>query len=183
MAVSILWRRLDRPGQDCCTLTHRGDVWHLDGMVVWRAEDGAARLAYHIQADARWQVRAARLRGRVGQQDLDILIARRPDGIWGMNGRPLPEAGRLTDLYLGFTLASHSLPLRRLIRDDQDQAEIGALWLDESDWQVKPLRQTYQRQAEGRWLYGVSGTTTEAQLSVDRCGFVTDYPGLWTQED
>lgn len=182
MSVSIVWRRLDRPGHDSCTLRRFRQSWLLDGVSIWHDPAGPARLSYLIRCDADWRARSAHLIGRVGETVLDLQIARGSDGIWGMNGKALSGSDSATDFDLGFTPATNTLVLRRLMHEGKEQDQQVAVWLDESDWQPKLLTQSYRREADERWHFESARGDAQAALSVDHCGFVTDYPGFWKQE-
>ena len=86
-----------------------------------------------------------------------------------------------TDIDLGFTPATNTLPIRRMMAQRQDGADLAAVWLDAGDWSLKLLPQTYAKAADG-WRYASPSHDFEADLAVDGDGFVTDYPGLWTRE-
>lgn len=179
--ASILWRRLDRPGHDACCLHFEAGEWHLDGAAAWQDRKGPAQMTYSVTCGEDWLTRSARVQGRVGGQGLSLSIRRGAQGEWRVNGAEVPGSHGLADLDLGFTPATNTLPLRRLM--PQGGGDSAAAWLDDGDWQLKPLHQSYFREADGRWRYSAAETGFETFLTVGRHGFVTDYPGYWTQED
>ncbi|MBU3030312.1 putative glycolipid-binding domain-containing protein [Paracoccus marinaquae] len=177
----ILWRRLDRPGHDACALRFEAGEWHLEGAAAWRDRNGPAQVTYSIICGEDWQTRSARLSGRVAGQGLSLSIRRGAGGEWRANGAEVPGSHGLIDLDLAFTPATNTLALNRLkVPGGGDSA---AIWLDEGDWRLKPLHQGYRRQADGRWHYRAAEPGFETFLTVNRHGFVTDYPEFWTQED
>lgn len=179
--ASILWRRLDRLGHDACWLRHEAGEWHLDGAAVWQDSAGPAQIAYSVTCGPDWLTRSARLLGRVGGQALSLSIRRGAGGEWRVNGDEVPGSHGLGDLDLGFTPATNTLALNRL--KQAGGGDSAAAWLDDGDWQIRPLHQTYCRQDDGRWQYRAAESGFETLLTVNRHGFVTDYPGFWTQED
>ena len=176
----ILWRRLDQPGHDSCRIWQDGDLRGLDGVAVWRDPTGPAHLAYHVACNADWVTRSVRVQGRVGPHDLTLSIHRAETGAWRVNGESLPDLHGLQHMDLGFTPATNTLPIRRLIATRQAEAALAAVWLDPADWALKALPQTYQRSDTG-WRYTSPGFS--ADLTVDADGFVTDYPEMWIKED
>lgn len=176
----ILWRRLDRPGHDTCALWREGEVWQLEGIAVWSDVKGPSNMAYSVTCGADWFPHSARVQGRVAAQDISLSIRRGNGGEWRVNGEELPETYGLSDLDLGFTPATNTLPLRRLA--GKGQGDSAAIWLDDSDWQMKPMHQTYQRIESGRWDYHSHESDYRTALAVNMDGFVTDYPGLWVAE-
>lgn len=179
--ASILWRRLDVAGHDACELHFEAGEWHLDGAAVWHDRSGPAQMTYALTCGEDWRPRTARLMGRIGGRALSLSIRRGPGGEWRVNGDEVPDSHGLADLDLAFTPATNLLPLRRF--HPQGAGDSAAAWLDDGDWRLKPLHQRYRRDQDGRWHYHAAETGFETILTVGRHGFVTDYPGLWTQED
>lgn len=176
----MLWRRLDLPGHDTCRIWQDGAVQGLDGVAVWRDPAGPAHLTYLVSCDAGWITRSVRVHGRVAMQEISLSIHRLDDGSWRVSGEEMPDFNGLQDIDLGFTPATNTLPIRRLMAARQDRAQIAAVWLDPSDWSLKRLPQTYQRSQAG-WHYAAPGFATD--LAVDADGLVTDYPEMWIKED
>lgn len=177
----ILWRRLDRPGHDACWQWSEGDRQGLDGVAVWQDAAGPAQMAYHVSCDGNWLTRAVRVQGRVGARDLTLSIHRDEAGNWRANGEELPDVTGLTDIDLGFTPATNTLPIRRMMARRQAGADLAAVWLDAEDWRLKRLPQSYAQAGQG-WRYASPTHDFTADLAVDADGFVTDYPGLWVKE-
>src|SRR5215813_7264188 len=75
--ASMLWRRLDSPGHDTCSLERVDTSWSLRGTAVYRHEDGPAWLSYVVQCDDVWQTRFGRVQGALGNRSIDFVIARR----------------------------------------------------------------------------------------------------------
>ena len=177
----ILWRRLDMPGHDACALHLDAGQWHLQGAAVWGDRRGPARIGYDIICDQDWVARSARLQGNVGGRAISLSIRRGSGGEWRANGDEVPDSHRLAGLDLGFTPATNTIPLNRL--RPEGGGDSAALWLDDGDWTLKPLHQGYRLAPDGTWCYRSAETDFQTTLTVNRHGFVTDYPGLWTQED
>lgn len=177
----ILWRRLDRPGHDACRLWLESGHWRLEGAAVWLDAKGPAHIAYEVSVGEDWITHSARIMGRVGPRAISLSIHRDATGNWRVNGEAIPEVTGQRDIDLGFTPATNTLPIRRLRAERADQARLAAAWLDAGDWSLKVLPQTYQREGED-WLYTSPTHDFQARLTVDRDGFVTDYPGLWVKE-
>ena len=58
----IAWRRLDRPGDDACSLVRGADGWTLEGVARWRDGRTDCRLAYRVDTDGAWVTRRGRVR-------------------------------------------------------------------------------------------------------------------------
>ena len=95
--ASMLWRRLDLPGHDTCSLERNDASWSLRGAAVYRHEDGPAWLSYVVQCDDQWRTRSGQVRGALGNRSIDLVVARRGRS-WTLNdsadsrSRPPPRS-------------------------------------------------------------------------------------------
>lgn len=181
MSVSIVWRRLDRPGHDCCTLRRFREAWLLEGGAVWHDEVGPARLSYRLRCDSQWQARSAQICGRVGQRVIDLMVVRGHDGTWGINGQELPESGDMVDIDLGFSPAGRVLMMRRILSESRSEIQQDCVWIDGTTWQPGLCQQSYRHIENGRWEFR-SEADDPARLTVDSYGFITDHPERWVKE-
>lgn len=175
-----LWRRLDVPGHDACRFLHDGLGWVTEGSAVFVEHGRVAALTYRLRCDDRWVSRSASVQGWIGGEPLAIEIARTGGNGWTVDGRDAPELAGLSDIDLGFTPATNTNAIRRLDLAVGDRGETVAVWLDDSDWTVKPLPQSYARVAADRYDFASPGF--RARLTSDGFGAVVDYPELWTSE-
>jgi uncharacterized protein len=177
-----LWRRLDTPGHDACRLVQLDDGWALEGSAVCREVTGIAQLAYRIVCDREWRSREGRIRGWIGEREVDVTITRESDGTWMQNGAAVPRVQSCVDLDFGFTPATNLFALRRLALREGDAADAPAAWFDPSTRAVTILPQRYTRRAKDAYWYESPTAGYEAELLVDANGFTRVYPGLWAME-
>lgn len=175
---TILWRRIDQPGHDACRFGRLDDGWVIEGHAVFH-ENEAVSLAYRLDCDASWTTRAARVVGWLGKRELDLDIRRHGDS-WTLNSKPVDI--RSADVDLGFTPATNTNAMRRLDLAVGEEVETTALWLDTTDWTLKPLPQTYRRLSATRHAYVSPLHDFRAELETDDFGVILDYPGLWRAE-
>lgn len=178
---TILWRRLDVPGHDACSLWRLDDGWRLDGTAVFAFETGPGRLIYVVECDAAWRTRAARVTGWIGREAVDMTIDV-VDGRWRMNGVEQSQVAGCVDVDLGFTPATNLIALRRLGLRIGEEAEASAAWLDFPEQELMRLRQRYRRIDERRYAYESPDVGYAGTLEVYEEGFITTYPGLWEVE-
>lgn len=178
--AAMFWRRLDLPGHDACRLVGDG----LEGMALWR-EGRTVAIRYRVTVDADWRTRQVRLEGSDGDTPVDIDLVS-DGGAWTLNGQAQPDVAGLIDIDLGFTPATNTVAIRRLLAEGAPvDAGVGltAAWIDPDDWTLKPLPQRYTRLAPDRWLYqSDNGSGFRAEVGVTADGLVTEYEGLWTEE-
>ncbi len=182
VTASILWRRLDTPGHDACTLAKLDAGWVLDGMAVFRDDGAPALLSYRVVCDYAWRTEQGRVRGWVGARALDFTVLRADNGIWTLNGDAVPGLDTCVDLDLGFTPATNLTQLRRIALAKGQAADVPVAWLDVGAGTLALLPQRYERRDEGRYWYEAPSMGYAGLLETDPAGFIRRYPGLWEIE-
>ena len=177
--ATILWRQLGTEGHDGCRLLRLGDGWRLAGTALFVHEGEPSILTYEADCDAAWRTRSARVSGSIGARPLDLRIATR-DGHWILNGVEQPQVDGCIDVDLGFTPATNLLPLRRFALPVGQATPVPASYLPFPDPRLERLEQTYRRLDARRYAYAAPAYGYDDVLTVADCGFVLDYPGLWT---
>ncbi len=176
---TILWRRLDVPGHDACTLRALAGGWHLSGTALFALENRPCRLAYEVECDAAWYTRAATVNGAIGNRTIDLAIVALPQTRWSLNGHEQARGAGCVDLDLNFTPSTNLIALRRLSMKVGDAADAPAAWLRFPELTIERLDQHYRRIATDQYEYRAPAVEYAATLKVSPVGFVTDYPGLW----
>ncbi|HVR43718.1 MAG TPA: putative glycolipid-binding domain-containing protein [Thermoanaerobaculia bacterium] len=179
---SIVWRRLDRPGHEAARIEASGEGWRLAGTAVLAADALPCRLDYSIELDAGFVTRAVRVTGWIGTRAIDLAIAADGAGSWSLGGSPAPEVTGCLDIDLGFSPSTNLLPIRRLGLAEGEEASVRAAWLPFPSLRLEPLEQRYRRIGPRRWRYESRDGAFVRELTVDRAGFPTLYPGLWQAE-
>ena len=179
----VVWKCLDTLGMDACRFSHHGDGWQISGTAIHRTDDTVANLAYQVECDANWNCHSACVTGWLGSKNLHFDIQRGEDGLWMLNRVPIAKTESLLDLDLGFTPATNTNAIRRLLLQPGQSMETAALWLDTGDWSLKPLRQIYQCVTAHRYIYSSPDNDYQSELVVDDFSVVTLYPNLWEAID
>ena len=120
--------------------------------------------------------------GWVGNNIVDIQIRTDPDGHWWLNEVEQPEVTGCIDIDLNFSPSTNLLPIRRLGLVIGETAGVKAAWLRFPGFKLEPLPQQYHRLEETIYRYESAGGQFVADLTVNRSGFVVDYPGIWQAE-
>jgi uncharacterized protein len=187
---SVLWRRLDTPGHDACSLSslagsggdQRASGWQLEGAAAFRHDGEPAWLAYRVACDADWSTREGHVRGWLGTRPVEFTIVRPVQGDWTLNGEAVAGLGHLVDLDFGFTPATNLPQLRRVALAEGRAEDVPVAWLDVSAGTLTQLPQRYERRAGGAYWYESPSTGYAALLEIDAIGFVRAYPQLWEAE-
>jgi uncharacterized protein len=170
--TEILWKRIDISGLEAARVAER----RLEGTAVLRHERDVCSLSYVIDCDEAWHTRSASVRGWLGSKEIQVEIVAE-NGMWTLNGEPVPRVSGCIDVDLNFSPSTNLLPIRRLRLDVGEEAMVRAAWLRFPSFALEPLEQHYRRTGERQYHYE-SGSFS-ADLNVDEAGLVLEYAGVW----
>jgi hypothetical protein len=170
----VAWRRSDEVETDeHCTLTLRDGGLSLVGTVLG-AENGApVRIEYRVLADGSGATTAAHVRDLRGFETRTLVLERDPKGTWSVDGKVVRGLKGCTDVDLGCSPSTNTLPIRRLRLAIGASKKIQAAWVRFPELTVVKAAQTYTRLDD--YTYRYAGGTFEAELTVDDDGLVTTY--------
>ena len=177
---TAFWRCLYTEGHDCAVLAPALTGWHLNGMAVFRSDDGPIAVTYTVEIDDAWLTRRGSVRGFTGGRRFFHSIERKEDG-WTLDGKPNGLA-TLTDLDFGFTPATNLQQLRRAALQVGERAEFSVAWFDIGKKKLVDLPQIYERRDETHYWYESPTASYAAMLEIDASGFARVYPELWEME-
>jgi hypothetical protein len=175
--LRVAWRRSDDVQTDeQCTLTFRDAGLSLVGTVLGADTSTPVRIEYRVLADGTGMTTTANIRDLRGFQTRAITLARGPKGVWTVDGVAAPQLKGCTDLDLGCSPCTNTLPIRRLRLKVGASATIKAALVKFPELQVVTAAQTYTRLDE--FTYRYASGTFEADLFVDDNGVVASY-AVW----
>ncbi|WP_423762648.1 putative glycolipid-binding domain-containing protein [Burkholderia sp. NLJ2] len=156
-----------------CRLAETRTRIDLSGSVSGAIDGTPFRIDYAIACGADWRTRSARVTRWIGAlppQQLDIACdAER----WTIDGVDAPMLAGATDIDLGFSPSTNTLPIRRLALAVGDSATIHTAWLRFPDFAIVRGEQRYTR--TGPLVYRYESGTYAADIAIDEAGLVTDY--------
>ncbi|MDN7745164.1 putative glycolipid-binding domain-containing protein [Burkholderia multivorans] len=155
-----------------CRLVDGRDGIELSGSVAGAIDGTPFRVDYAIACDADWLTRSARVTRWIGAAARQIDL-RCDGGRWTIDGVDAPALAGATDVDLGFSPSTNTLPIRRLALKVGDAAAIRTAWLRFPAFDIVCGEQRYTRIAPNAYRYE-SGTYA-ADLTVDAAGLVIDY--------
>jgi len=183
MAIdSILWRRLDQPGDESARLVFQNSYWRLSGTAIFGHHQQPCRLDYLVVCSSTWQTVSGRVAGWVGNETVEIELSVDSARRWFINGVACPEVAGCVDLDLNFSPSTNLLPIRRLGLAIGQGAEVKAAWLRFPSFTLEPLSQLYRRIAVATYRYESAGGRFITELLVNAAGFVIEYPNFWALE-
>ena len=174
--VTVLWRG-ENDSSERFRLHGGEDGGHvLEGDVVLVLDGAPASVSYRVEADADWLTRRVHVRMERGS-DPPRELSIEADGVgrWMTDGDERADLYGCTDVDLGVTPSTNTLPIRRLADMAAGTAEqVRAAWVRFPELTVEVLDQVYNRLGIDRWLYR-SGNDFQAELLVDDHGVVISY--------
>jgi hypothetical protein len=170
----VAWRRSDEVQTDeHCTLTQRDTGLSLVGTVLG-AEDGApVRIEYRVLTDGAGMTTAAHVRDLRGFEQRTLTLERDAKGNWTVDGAKVRALKGATDVDLGCSPSTNTLPIRRLRIGVGASKTIKAAWVRFPELTVVKADQTYTRLDE--FTYRYASGDFEAELTVDDEDLVAAY--------
>ncbi|MCI0343855.1 MAG: putative glycolipid-binding domain-containing protein [Chloroflexi bacterium] len=174
MTTRVAWRRSDEVSADeFCTMSVRDAGLSLVGTVIGAEAGVPIRIEYRVLADGGGLTTAAHIRQVRGFEQRSIVLTRDAKGGWSIDGQRVAALRACTDVDLGCSPSTNTLPIRRLRLGIGASKTIQAAWIRFPELEVVKAAQTYTRLDETTYHYA-SGTF-EADLSVDDDGLATSY--------
>jgi hypothetical protein len=170
----VAWRRSDEVETDeHCTLTLRDGGLSLVGTVLGAEGGVPVRIEYRVLADGAGVTTAAHVRDLRGFEQRTLTLARDPKGNWTVDGAVVKALKGCTDVDLGCSPSTNTLPVRRLRLGIGKSLKIQAAWVRFPELTVAKTAQTYTRIDE--FTYGYASGDFQAELTVDDDGLVAAY--------
>ena len=156
-----------------CTLAVRDSGLSLIGTVLGAEAGAPVRVEYRVLADGAGLTTAVHVRDLRGFDQRTLTVERSTKGVWTVNGVLVKTLKGCTDIDLGCSPSTNSLPIRRLRLAVGASSTIQAAWVRFPELEVVKAAQTYTRLDEFTYRYA-SGDFT-AELTVDDDGLVAAY--------
>ena len=170
----VAWRRSDEVEADeHCTMTVRDSGLSLVGTVIGAEAGLPTRVEYRVLTDRAGLTVAAHVRDLRGFETRTIALERDSKDRWTVDGTVVRTLKGCTDIDLGCSPATNTLPIRRLRLVIGASQTIKAAWVRFPELVVVKAAQTYTRLDELTYRY--SSGTFEADLTVDDDGLVAAY--------
>jgi hypothetical protein len=177
--ASYLWKRLDQPGLDGCSLFRLASGWRLSGMAVFREQRKTCHFNYDVTTDGAWKTREARVSGYVGRRKVELRIRPGRNGHWRINDQVRKGMTDCIDVDLGFTPATNQIAVRRLALRVGERAEAPAAYVQFPRTNIVRLPQVYRRTGRTTYFYESPTASYSGTLRVLPSGAVRDYPGVF----
>lgn len=172
----VAWRRSDAiEADEHCTLAIRDGGMSLVGTVMGAEAGVPYRVEYRVLAGRDGFTTAVHVRDLRGFTTRTIALERSAKGAWTVDGTAERALRGCTDVDLGCSPSTNTLPIRRLRLGIGGAQTIQAAWIRFPELTVVKAAQTYTRLDESTFRY--SSGTFEAELTADDDGLVAAYAG------
>ena len=172
--IRVAWRRSDEVVTDeHCTLTLRDSGLSLVGTVLGSEGGTPVRVEYRVLTDGAGVTTAAHVRDLRGFEARTVALERDAKGNWRVDGMVVRALKGCSDVDLGCSPSTNTLPIRRLRLAVGATQTIRAAWVRFPDLDVVKAAQTYTRLDE--FTYRYASGDFEADLTVDDDGLVAAY--------
>jgi hypothetical protein len=178
MHRTVIWRKLDGPGIEHCSLAPCPGGWQLQGTAI-RAGDGPLLVRYTVTCDALWHTRAVEIDLEAGTNTRALRLTVGDKQRWWSAGAELAAFRGCDDIDLGITPATNTLPIRRLNLAVGEARAVTAAWVQFPTLAMEPLPQLYTRLDTLRYRYESGNGAYETEIAVDELGLVTRYDKGW----
>jgi hypothetical protein len=170
----VAWRRSDEVETDeHATLAIRDTGLSLVGTVLGAESGIPVRIEYRVLTDGSGMTTAAHVRDLRGFGQRALMLERSAKGVWSVNGTTDRTLKGCTDVDLGCSPSTNTLPIRRLRLAVGASKTIQAAWIVFPELTVVKAAQTYTRLDE--FTYRYQSSTFSAELVVDDDGLVASY--------
>lgn len=177
--TTAVWERLDVPGRDEASWVQHTTGYELIGNAHFREDKQDIEVRYKVRCDIAGATSLGLIStSRAGRPEKQYQI-QRTGRTWKLNGLEQPDVRGLLDLDFGFTPATR-LPL--ILRMNLDLGERREVWVARFDLKIAQLiayPQIYRRISTNQFAFQSPSANYEATLSIEKDGFIVDYPGRW----
>jgi uncharacterized protein len=175
----LIWRGLDDWRAEA------SHVWIEDG---WLSAQGSQlgvapqpyRLDYSLRTGPDFVTQSLELSLLRGGALKRLRLARKPDGSWAADDKPLPEVEGALDCDLAHSPLTNTMPVRRerLLEPGAEPRDFVMAWVAVPELTVHRSEQRYEPIDERHVRYVGTGRDFVAELELDDDGLVVRYPQL-----
>lgn len=176
--TSMLWRRHDGTGLDRAVLERNAAGVRLSGTALLVVDNDPFEIRYSVMTDGAGATTVVGAHVQGPGNDRRLALTSDGAGTWSVGDEPILDLFGATDVDLGWTPATNTLPILRLGLAVGESAQITVAMISFPEHEVERRTQTYERLDESTYRY--ASTTFEGTLTVNDDGLVTEHSGGWS---
>ncbi len=178
---SVLWYSPVLPSMERCSFLEGNNQKRLEGTVLTLMSAGPAEIRYVVTCSAQWRTRRCTVHiecaGATKRIDLEV----NNQGAWLRNGMQVDEFEGISDVDLGFSPSTNTLPVRRLALEMGQVARIPVVWLRFPELDIFRTEQVYTREKGNAYRFETGAGDFRTRLEVDESGIITRYGNIWRE--
>lgn len=136
---------------------------------------------YNIRATSAWRTYSFDIRYTFNDKHYTIEAIHQNDR-WLVNGELREEFKNCIDIDITLTPLTNSLPINRLVMKNNKPQQITVFYVDVLENTIRPVHQQYTKKSQTEYNFQNVPNDFEADITVDKNGFVTHYPGLFERK-
>jgi hypothetical protein len=178
----VMWRRTnDNLSFEQARLTRTESEIDISGVILAAQNDLPLQVQYCITCDSTWATRTVQIEQNWAGRNRHIELHHDGRGRWYRNQQEDRLLAGCTDVDLGLSPSTNSLPINRLGLPIEESAKVTAAWVQFPGLEVKPAPQIYRRLASKHYQYQNIASGFAASLEVDEDNLPLKYGDLWLQ--
>jgi hypothetical protein len=181
MQTNILWTGREYYSLENCLIDDTATGSQINSTIVGSYEGKIYKVAYHIKTNENWETVFFEIDCQIGNQHQTIRYTGDGKGNWTNDGKNVEQFNGCIDIDLPLTPFTNTLPIRRLQLAQHQSQEIQVIYCDLLEKKIIPVRQKYTCLSATEYHYENIPNDFEANILVDRSGFVVDYPSLFVR--
>jgi uncharacterized protein len=175
----ILWHCSLLASSEHASLTETENDRRLQGLAVLPLGGEPCHIDYDVLCDREWVPWSCSVRVTLPMRVRTIDLRSDDLGHWELDGNAASHLNGCTDIDLGWTPATNTVPIRRLDLEVGESSSLSAAWVRFPELDVVANQQHYSRLASDRWRYR-SGDYDFELVTDAGSGLILEYgDDLW----
>ena len=180
MQINILWSGIEYYSLENCIIDFGGGENAVKSIIIGYYHKKIYQVTYVIKLNREWETNACSVEFQYENKVRKFEFVS-DNSRWTLNGAYRAEFDHCTDVDIPLTPFTNSLPINRLKLDVGQEKEIDIVYIDLLENNIRHVRQKYRKLSSGLYKYENIPNDFEAEIEVDRDGFVVQYPALFTR--
>ncbi len=182
MQQNIIWSGKKFQSLENCRINTTASGFEISSNIIGIFNNKIVNAEYIILTTKNWKTRSFQIDLLMDGNKITYEYESDTIGNWTTKGEPVVELNDCIDIDISLTPFTNTLPINRLIMNENDQQEINVVYIDLLEQKIKNIQQRYTKQDADRYLYQNITIPYEATLIITETGLVKDYPHVFEME-
>ncbi|MGA4722203.1 putative glycolipid-binding domain-containing protein [Fictibacillus nanhaiensis] len=179
----MFWEKQQITGSEYLELSYQNQTIQVESTVLFLENDVPQRVLYRIFLNKNWVVKHLYIINHTLGKTLSLSTA--GDGRWfNDDGDEIHMLNGALDVDISCTPFTNSLPINRLKWTPDEPKLFEMVYISTQDLSIKKVRQMYTLKNchENKRTFHYRSGTFESPVTVDKDGFVLEYPELFKRK-